>query len=241
MSDFPSWSESNTQTFLDFGRYFVPDREEQIEIICSLLPLKQASAQVVELCCGEGLLAATILERYPTSYVLGLDGSPAMLESACQNLSLYGERFRTALFDLKASDWRGSIKGVQAVVSSLAIHHLDGEGKCNLFRDVFGMLAEGGAFIVADLVQPSSQLGWELAADAYDEAVRQRALQLDGHTAMFEQFQKLGWNFFRYPEDELDHPSTLFEQLKWLEMAGFAAIEVHYLRAGHAIFSGLKV
>lgn len=240
MTDAPTWSESNTQTFLDYGRYFVPDREEQIDIICALLPIGQSSAQVIELCCGEGLLAAAILERYPTSRVLGLDGSPAMLARARHNLAGYDTRFEGVLFDLATDDWRQRWRDVQAVVSSLAIHHLDGAGKRALFQDVHAMLSAGGAFVIADLVQPTSQAGWELAAEAYDEAVRQRALHIDGHTGMFEQFEMLGWNFFRYPEDELDRPSPLFDQLKWLEQAGFTCIEVHYLRAGHAIFSGLK-
>lgn len=35
MPDLPSagWSEENSQTFIDYGRYFVPNREQQIAIL----------------------------------------------------------------------------------------------------------------------------------------------------------------------------------------------------------------
>jgi hypothetical protein len=41
------------------------------------------------------------------------------------------------------------------------------------------------------------------------------------------------------PED-IDHPSPLLDQLNWLEQAGFIGIGVHFIKAGHAVFSGWK-
>jgi tRNA (cmo5U34)-methyltransferase len=46
-----------------------------------------------------------------------------------------------------------------------------------------------------------------------------------------------------YPEqgsDPVDKMSPLFDQLKWLEQAGFASVDVFWMRAGHAIFGGSK-
>ena len=40
--------------------------------------------------------------------------------------------------------------------------------------------------------------------------------------------------------DPIDKPSTLLEQLRWLEAAGFAAVDVFWMEAGHAIFGGVK-
>jgi tRNA (cmo5U34)-methyltransferase len=40
------------------------------------------------------------------------------------------------------------------VVSALAIHHLDGGGKADLFRRVAAVLAPGGRFVVAGVVVP---------------------------------------------------------------------------------------
>jgi hypothetical protein len=33
----PAWSEAISQQFIDYGRYFVPAREQQIELLCNLV------------------------------------------------------------------------------------------------------------------------------------------------------------------------------------------------------------
>ena len=62
-----------------------------------------------------------------------------------------------------------------AVVSSLAIHHLDSTEKQVLFKDVASILAPGGSFIIADLTEPMDRFGRKHAANTWDEAVRQRS------------------------------------------------------------------
>lgn len=235
----PAWSEENTQDFVDYGRYFVPDRETQIRTLAELLPAGENDCHVLELCCGEGLLAEAVLEKYPGCRVTGLDGSPGMLDRARQRLARFGERFTARPFDLADTAWRSPLGKVRAVVSSLAIHHLDRTQKELLFQDVFRLVEPGGAFIIADLVQPEHPLGVELAAREWDAAVRQRALEIDGDERAFEFFERAGWNFFRHP-DPLDQPSPLLAQLHWLKQAGFQNVDVYWMRAGHAIFGGYK-
>ncbi len=120
-----SWSEEDSENFIDYGRYYVPEREQQIETICSLIPDTPPPSHLVELCCGEGLLSHALLERLPNATVHALDGSPKMLAHARTRLARYGDRFDTTQFDLAATDWRTFPWPVTGVVSSLAIHHLD--------------------------------------------------------------------------------------------------------------------
>ena len=56
MSD-QAWSEDSSQYFIDYAAYCVPDRAAQLETICQLIPAQPVPLHVVELCCGEGLLA----------------------------------------------------------------------------------------------------------------------------------------------------------------------------------------
>ncbi len=235
----PAWDEQDSQAFIDYGRYFVPERAEQIAIICELIEPQPAPLHIIELCCGEGLLARALLERLPQSVVYAYDGSPEMLSRAQQNLAQFAGRFVPAQFDLAARDWRARIQTADAVVSSLAIHHLDGAQKQELFRDVYGMLAPGGVLVIADVIEPAHARGLAIAARAWDDAVRQRALALDGDTAAFDFFTRDGWNLYRHP-DPLDKPSRLLDQLQWLAAAGFNDVDVHWLKAGHAVFSGHK-
>ena len=101
------------------------------------------------------------------------------------------------------------------------------------------MLGRGGVLIIADVIQPASEVGNQQAADAWDAAVKQRALDLDGNEAAYEYFRREGWNMFRY-SDPIDKPSTILEQLKWLDEAGFEGVDLFWMAAGHAIFGGQK-
>jgi tRNA (cmo5U34)-methyltransferase len=235
------WDEETSKTYLDYGRYFVPEREGQMRIMVNLLRGIPQPCLILELCCGEGLLAELLLDELPGSTYRGLDGSALMLERAEHRLARFGDRVRLNSFNLADQSWRKLEQLVQGVVSSLAIHHLDGEGKQELFKDVYAMLAPGGAFIVADMIEPATSVGRNVAAEAWDVVVRERSQELDGNTKGLDFFLREGWNTFRYLDpDDIDHPSPLFNQLKWLEEAGFKDIDVHFMQAGHALFSGWK-
>lgn len=233
------WQEADTETFLGLARYAVPDREAQIAALVAHIPTIDQPFDIIDLCCGEGLLSAAMLARYRQAWVTGLDGSAAMLASATKRCRRFGVRFTTQRVNL-GREWAQPTRQPRAVVSSLAIHHLDDHGKQTLFREVFRTLAPGGALLIADLIQPATVEAQTYAADDWDEAVRERALLLDGNTAGFDSFVAEGWNLFRHPDPEVDKPATLFDQLSWLREAGFVAVDVSWMRAGHAIFGGRK-
>lgn len=237
----PKWDERNSANFIDYADIFVPDRAGQVAAICDLIPPPRSGGHIVELCCGEGLLAEALLERFPASTLHGFDGSPTMLAAARERLGRFGQRFEPRLFDLADQSWRHLPWPCDAVVSSLAIHHLTDDEKRDLFRDVFAMLAPGGAFVVADVVQPRGALAVALAARTYDAIVREQSLQTYGDLRGYEQFRALDWNPFSLAEpDPIDKPAPLAEQLRWLEEVGFADVDAYWVRAGHAIFGGTR-
>lgn len=231
------WSEDNSQEFIDYGRYFVPAREAQIAIISRLIPDTDEPFHVLELCCGEGLLAEAILARHPSCTLHGYDGSPAMLRKATARLARFGQRFQAQQFDLADAGWRRQLDPVRAVVSSLCIHHLDGRQKAALYDDVAQLLVPGGVFIIADLIKPATATGQALAAEEWDGIVRRQALEQDGDETAFGQFQQMKWNIYRHP-DPFDKPSPIYDQLLWLKSAGFETVDVFWMAAGHAIYGG---
>ncbi|HEX8495227.1 MAG TPA: methyltransferase domain-containing protein [Pyrinomonadaceae bacterium] len=237
--NFAEWDEQSSKLFMDFGRYFVPERELQIKIICDLIPPLAEPFHILELCSGEGLLAGALLERFPQAIVHGFDGSIEMLQASQQRLAQYGERFAPERFDLHAHEWRETDWPLHAVVSSLAIHHLDAEEKQALYKDVYRMLSANGVLVIADLILPAHESGARVAAQTWNDAVRKRALELDGNEDAFDYFRRSEWNYYEFP-DAFDKPSPLFEHLKWLEQAGFRDIDVYWLKAGHAIYGGRK-
>jgi tRNA (cmo5U34)-methyltransferase len=166
------WEEADSRRFLDYGRYFVPERERQIGIIGDLIPPPPDGALLVELCSGEGLLSRALLERFPGCRMLALDGSAEMRARTRATCGGAAERLTVAAFDLAARDWRAFAEPPHTIVSSLAIHHLDGGEKRALFRDLAGALAGGGVLVIADIVRPPDARGLAVAAQQWDEAVR---------------------------------------------------------------------
>jgi tRNA (cmo5U34)-methyltransferase len=239
----PGWDETDSHDFIDLGRFFVPEREEQTAAVLDLIP-DPGDGLLVDLCCGEGLLSRALLERFPRARVLALDLSPAMLAQAratCAGCSGAAGRFDTRLFDLADRSWRTFPEPARAFVSSLAIHHLDGPGKRRLFQDLAAVLAPGGALVIADLVLPATPAAHALAAKAWDEAVRRRSLELAGGLGPYEKFRDERWNLWADPEpDPIDQPSSLLDQLRWLEEAGLRGVDVVWMKAGHAVFGGMR-
>jgi tRNA (cmo5U34)-methyltransferase len=238
------WSEATSASFIAYGRFFNPERERQFDVVGDLVAnaLKDESAPLIlDLCCGAGDLAAYLLGKFPPARYLGLDGSPAMLAETARQCASFRGRLATQQFDLASDDWRQLPEQPRAVVSSLAVHHLDGDGKRKLFRDLYGLLAPGGAFVLADIMRPASSAGFAVAADAYERAVAERSLKERGDLSMLQKLRELRWNYFRYPDDDsVDQPSTVAEQLSWMEEAGFRGVDVYWAVAGHAIVSGMK-
>lgn len=235
------WGETDSAAFLALGDCYVPDREQQITTICDVIPHSGAPVDLVELCCGEGLLTEALLTRLPSARVTAFDGSSAMREAASQRLARFGERARVIAFELEADDWRRFDRPPHAIVSSLAIHHLDSAGKQSLYRDMATALAPGGALVIADLVEATTDEGRQLWVAHWDADVGERSRRRFGDDRALDEFRSRRWNYYEDPAANVgDDPSPLLDQLRWLEAAGLERADVHWLRAGHAIFSARK-
>jgi tRNA (cmo5U34)-methyltransferase len=101
--------------------------------------------RILELGTGTGVTTRRVLERHPGARLTGVDSSAEMLAAA----DLPGA-------DLRLQDLREPLPDgpFDLVFSALAVHHLDGPGKADLFRRVAGALAPGGRFVLADVIVP---------------------------------------------------------------------------------------
>ena len=102
---------------------------------------------VLELGIGTGETTLRVLARHGGADLTAIDSSAEMLErarAAFPDADLRLARLEDPLppgpFDL--------------VLSALAVHHLDGAGKRELFRRVAEVLRPGGAFVLADVIVP---------------------------------------------------------------------------------------
>ncbi len=104
---------------------------------------------ILDLGMGTGETAMRLLDRHRASSVVGVDESPTMLRAAAERLGSRLEEAHVALLQEPLPDGEFDL-----VVSALAVHHLDGPEKADLFRRIHGALSPGGRFVLGDLVVP---------------------------------------------------------------------------------------
>lgn len=234
------WQESDSKSFIELGKVFTPRRDEIEATLLDLIPAQPDEAFLaVELGTGAGWLSAAVLRRFPNARVLGLDGSPAMLEETRQTLAPFGDRFELRQFQLEDNDWLADLVNARVVLSSLVVHHLDGAGKQILFYDLYDALEPGGGLLLCDLVEPTSEAARRAMAAAWNEDVKRQSLALMGDLRAYEAFVKTQWNLYEHP-DPMDVPSPLPDQISWLIDIGYVGVDVFWLRAGHAVYGGYK-
>jgi len=235
------WSEADSRRFIERGRIHIPMRDEIQETILDLIPAERDEPLLaVELGVGSGWLCEAILQRFPAARVLGLDGSPTMLRETEVRLRRFAGRFEPRPFRLEDRSWLTGIGyDVRCFVSSLVIHHLDGDGKRTLYRDLYEHLEGGGAALIADLVAPRGERERRYMARRWDAEVERQSLAMTGALDAYREFVDGHSNWYEYP-DPVDMPSTVPEHLAWLADAGFIGADVFWLRAGHAVYGGYK-
>lgn len=241
----PGWSEDASATFIDTADLFVPARAEQIATLAALIPARPDEAfTVAELASGDGTLAQAVLDAFPACRYLALDGSDVMRETLRTRLAAYGDRVEVRPFRMEQRAWRDTLPSpLRCVLSSLCVHHLEGDAKRDLFADMAARLEPGGALLLADVVEPAAPWLAALYARQYDEIVRQQSLATYGDLRGFARFEAEQWNYFTYTygnPDDIDHPSPLAEQLLWLRDTGYVLVDCFWLRAGHAIYGGYR-
>ncbi|MEV7218409.1 class I SAM-dependent methyltransferase [Streptomyces sp. NPDC093681] len=221
------WLDDDTALFVRYGDAFVPRRTEQFDIVCDLLG-ELPRPSIVELGCGDGRLTERLLGRLHHTRVAAVDASAGMLALARTRLA--GFTGRVTLRRAAMEEDTALADGPHgAVVTSLAVHHLDDRAKQALYRRVRGVLAPGGVFVMADLVAPVGPAPLALAAARWDAEVHA------ADPAAAVPFESARWNTFRYP-DPVDRPSPVGAHLNRLARAGFRDVDVCWLYAGHAVF-----
>jgi tRNA (cmo5U34)-methyltransferase len=234
-----AWTEKDSSTYRAIAQVAVPQRQDMMAALVAAVPFgPEEPVKILELGSGEGLLAEALLNHFPHATLTALDGSESMRQEATARLRDYGDRARVAAFDVAALDWWDRMFGVDVVVSSLCLHHLNDARKRYLYKAAADRLSPRGALLMADLVDPQAPALRRLAADGWDAAARRQAAAL-GAPELFERFVAERWNHFRFP-DPSDQPAALLHHFMWLRHAGFAAVDCVWMEAGHAVFGGFK-
>ena len=207
-------------------------RVAQRRLMALLLPFAEQDAfTFLDLGAGTGAASRAILERYPRSTALLADFSAAMMRAGEDALAPFAGRYRYVEFDMSAGPWPAAIPAVlDAVLTSMSVHHLPDGRKRELFAEILGHLAPGGWYLNYDPVRaedPVVEAAWERVNDhEHPDAASRRHHRTPQEQARFD-------NHVRYI-------IPLAQQLGYLRSAGFQAIDVYWKNLENVIYGGCR-
>ena len=211
-------------------------RPEQIDILMELLSVLQPDGhRLLDLGCGDGLIAELVLMRFPNAYVVGVDSSSPKLEEARARLSPFVGRFTLLAHDLRSTEEPlVEVGAFDAAIAVQSFHHLNALDKQRAFRWASISLRDGGLFLLADRIKlatpalfPYHLKLWNRMQSAAGTEPASPGYSFDDHRA---RCMLRG-----------DLPDNLSDQLAWLQAAGFGEVDVFYRFVERAVFGGLKV
>ena len=167
--------------------------------------------RVLDLGTGDGRLLALLLADRGELHGVGVDRSEVMLEAARARL---GEEQRVELVRHDLAERLPELGRFDAVVSGMAIHHLEHERKRSLYAEVFDLLEPGGLF-----------------ANFEHVASPTRRLHLAFFAAIGEPLQD---------EDPSDRLLDVESQLAWLRELGFEDVDCYWKWREMALLVGVK-
>jgi tRNA (cmo5U34)-methyltransferase len=176
--------------------------------------------RVLDLGAGTGLLSEAVLRRHPGAEVVLLDGSAAMLEKAAVRLP---DSVRIVA-DLRDELPEGPF---DAVVSSLAIHHLEHPDQRDLYARIPALLRPGGVFVNAEHVEAPTPWLEKAGRQAWREAA----------AAAGASQEELDASDVRM---ELNRCVTVTQQLSWLAEAGLEGRDCFFRDLHFAVLAGWR-
>ena len=204
----------------------------QWRLMGDLLPFGEQDAfTFLDLGSGTGSAARAILAQYPQSTAILADFSSQMMAAGEAEMKPFSGRFHRVVFDMLTSTWPAAIPTrLDAVVSSMCIHHMPDHRKKGLFAEIFEHLAPGGWYLNYEAVStgdPAVEDAWQRANDRRDP----------------EQASK---NLHRTPQEQARHENhvryliPLPQQLDYLRSAGFLGIDVYWKHLENVIYGGCR-
>jgi tRNA (cmo5U34)-methyltransferase len=232
------WSKVGfSQEYRDNADIYVIERARMLIIVQSLYRYfmkNKRKRNMLDLGCGDGIVAHELLKVGRSASATLLDGSPDMLDAARVRLKDFGNvRYVQAGFQelLKKEVLH---ENYDFIASSLAIHHLTMKEKKALFRKIYQHLCPGGYFVNIDCVLAPSETLEQLYMTMWKEWIdeKKRSLGISGN--YFDDIIR------RYKDNKDNKPDTLEDQLGALKAIGYKDTDCFYKYGVFAIYGGRK-
>jgi SAM-dependent methyltransferase len=227
------------ERFLSFHAA-IPLAREQIGVMLTLLATRSEPVRsFIDLGCGDGILGAALLDKYPESQGVLADFSEPMLEQARVQLKEFEQQLQFMNLDYADLAWVDAMQvfaPFDAVVSRYSIHHQPDERKQAIYEDIFGLLAPGGWFINIEHILPSASL----ATDLLNEHIIDGRYAIEGQNGGSKTRQEIADIFLKRPDREANLLTPVETQCDWLRKIGFEQVDCYFRIYELAVFAGRR-
>ncbi len=191
------------------------------------LASRPTPTRILDLGCGHGVVAERMLREIAGTTVVGVDGSPPMLELAGERLAPYAGRFALARASFETMSPDNLAGGpFDAAIAVQSIHNTSDEGKQQALASVRAVMAPGGLFLLLDRIRLATPALFGVYRTVWD-AIGSLYNNQQNEGATFEEHDRMR-------AERGDKPGSLEQNLLWLREAGFAqvaAVQVVGIRA----------
>ncbi len=211
-----------------FDRLFfkiMPRYQEMMEAVVDAFPFhKSDRLKIIDLGCGTGNLSQKLLAAHPNARITCVDMAENMLQMAGVKLASAGN----------VGFWHGDMRDYvypskcDAIVASMALHHIDAKDKPGFYRRLYRALSREGVFFGIDIFVSSSSHLQKLYMDKWKAFMRTNGLPPKKTNEMIARHQRE------------DRPVCIEAELAMLRGAGFRYVDVLLKHYNFAAYGGIK-
>lgn len=217
------------ETFSEFAGDYEASRRLMIEpfdlfystIVNALKLAERPIERVLDLGAGTGVLSRFVRAAYPDAELVLLDGSAEMLAQARGTI---GDPTSSIVQDLRDPLPGGEF---DAIVSSMAIHHLPHPDQADLYRRAYSALGAGGVFVNGEVIAGA---GRQTVA-AYQHWHHQSVCTRGGDDHDWDAYLQ---------RQQADICAPLSNHLAWLGDAGFTDADCLFKQYMYGVLVGLR-
>jgi tRNA (cmo5U34)-methyltransferase len=226
--------------FLDNVRGAVPLAIEQVDIMLRLISAARDHLDsFLNIGGGDGVLAAAMLDEFPTARGLLLDASSSHLEIARQRLRTHAARIDFRRADCSKPDWVRQVAALQpfdAIVCGFATHSLSDRRKREFYGEVFALLRPGGIFLNIEHVASATRWTESVFDDYLIDAIFGDQLKAASGKTRTE----IAREYYARATEDAGRLAPLEVQCDWLREIGFENVDCYLKVLELAVFGGQR-
>lgn len=188
------------------------------------LTKKFNNPSILDLGAGTGILTELLHQIHPQSRITLVDMSANMLDKAKNKFNNI-DNFTYIEDNYLTMDFK---ENYDIIISSLSIHHLNDKEKYTLYRKIYQHLNNQGVFINADeVIAPTDTLEKLYVEKETTHLLKQELTNDEKEEILYRR--------------TLDTPSTLKDNLTWLDDIGYENVDVIYKYYRYFVLYGQKI